>query len=339
MLSGNQLGLSFILNDPNEQLNGGCQSADIETLLQLCYLYFTDVSLDDEAFQGLKTGIMSQLAQAANNPKKVYSDSIGSTIYQGNPLYRNIRPEEVDNLDGERVLQLYRQRVANAGDFTFSLVGAFTVDDVRPLIRKYLASLPDNGKREAYGSGYRPAMATGMVDNFFELPMRNPKSSIYVTIMGDKKYSFDDEFMMDIVGESVGTALLTFLRHEKHGTYDVAADGSLSIYHNRWMINYEFETSLADRDSMLVWADYAVNAVFYSGVSEDLFMAMKQRIAREHESALQTNAYWLRALQHKALGIDIIGGFDHIYAALTQESLNNYIQSLRPHTRLRIVMN
>ena len=339
MLSGNQLGLSFILNDPNEQLNGGCQSADIETLLQLCYLYFTDVSLDDEAFQGLKTGIMSQLAQAANNPKKVYSDSIGSTIYQGNPLYRNIRPEEVDNLDGERVLQLYRQRVANAGDFTFSLVGAFTVDEVRPLIRKYLASLPDNGKREAYGSGYRPAMATGMVDNFFELPMRNPKSSIYVTIMGDKKYSFDDEFMMDIVGESVGTALLTFLRHEKHGTYDVAADGSLSIYHNRWMINYEFETSLADRDSMLVWADYAVNAVFYSGVSEDLFMAMKQRIAREHESALQTNAYWLRALQHKALGIDIIGGFDHIYAALTQESLNNYIQSLRPHTRLRIVMN
>lgn len=339
MLSGNQLGLSFILNDPNEQLNGGCQSADIETLLQLCYLYFTDVSLDDEAFQGLKTGIMSQLAQAANNPKKVYSDSIGSTIYQGNPLYRNIRPEEVDNLDGERVLQLYRQRVANAGDFTFSLVGAFTVDEVRPLIRKYLASLPDNGKREAYGSGYRPAMATGMVDNFFELPMRNPKSSIYVTIMGDKKYSFDDEFMMDIVGESVGTALLTFLRHEKHGTYDVAADGSLSIYHNRWMINYEFETSVADRDSMLVWADYAVNAVFYSGVSEDLFMAMKQRIAREHESALQTNAYWLRALQHKALGIDIIGGFDHIYAALTQESLNNYIQSLRPHTRLRIVMN
>ena len=105
------------------------------------------------------------------------------------------------------------------------------------------------------------------------------------------------------------------------------------------MINYEFETSLADRDSMLVWADYAVNAVFYSGVSEDLFMAMKQRIAREHESALQTNAYWLRALQHKALGIDIIGGFDHIYAALTQESLHNYLQSLRPHTRLRIVMN
>ena len=339
MMSGRQLGLSFILNDPNEQLSGGCQSADLETLLQLCYLYFTDVSLDEEAFNSLKTRIRSQLSQRLNNPKMIYSDSIGSTIYQGNAMYRNIRPEEVDKLDGERVLELYRSRVANAGDYTFSIVGAFSVDEVRPLIRKYLASLPDNGKRETYGSGYRPIMATGEVDNFFEVPMRQPKSSIYVSIMGDKKYSYDDEFMMDLVGESVGTALLTFLRHEKHGIYDVAADGTLSIYHNRWMINYEFETSIADRDSMLVYADFAVNAIFYSGVSADLFNKMKERIGREHESALQTNAYWLRALQHRALGIDIIGGFDNIYSTLTEERLNNYIATLRPHTRLRIVMN
>ena len=141
MMSGRQLGLSFILNDANEQLSGGCQSADLETLLQLCYLYFTDVSLDEEAFQGVKTRIRSQLSQAAYNPKMVYSDSIGSTIYQGNPMYRNIRPEEVDLLDGNRVLQLYRQRVASAGDFSFSIVGAFDIDEVRPLIRRYLASL------------------------------------------------------------------------------------------------------------------------------------------------------------------------------------------------------
>ena len=338
MMSGRQLGISFILNDANEQLSGGCQSADLETLLQLCYLYFTDVSIDEDAFIGLKTRIRNQLSQASYNPKMIYSDSIGSTIYKGNPMYRNISPDEVNRLDGERILQLYRQRVANAGDYTFSIVGAFSVDEVRPLIRKYLASLPDNGVRETHNS-YHPAMATGEVDNFFDVPMRNPKTSIYVTIMGDKQYSFDDEFMMGLVGESVGTALLTFLRHEKHGTYDVAADGSLSIYHNRWMINYEFETSTADRDSMLLYADYVVNAIFQYGVSEDLFNKMKERIGQEHESAMQTNSYWMRALQMRALGVDVIGGFDHIFPTLTEERLNKYIEAMRPHTRLRIVMN
>ena len=339
MLSGRQLGISFILNDANEQLSGGCQSADLETLLQLCYLYFTDVSIDEEAFQSLKTRIRSQSSQSIYNPKMIYGDSIGSTLYRGNPMYRSIRPEDVDRLDGQRVLELYRQRIVNAGDYTFSIVGAFTVDEIRPLIQKYLASLPDNGMRETYGNGYLPEMATGEVDNFFEVPMRNPKSSIYVSIMGDRQYSYDDEFMMDLVGEAVGTALLTFLRHEKHMTYDVASDGLLSIYHNRWMINYEFETSTADKDSTLVYADFAVNAILYSGVSEDLFNKMKERVSREHESALETNAYWMRALQHRAMGVDIIGGFDRIYSTLTEERLNNYIASLWPHTRVRIVMN
>ena len=338
LLSGRQLGLSFILNDANEQMSGGCQSDDLETLLQLCYLYFTDVTLDEDAFQSIKTRARSQLSQASYNPKMIYSDSIGSTIYCGNPMYRTIPPEQIDLLDGERVLQLYRQRVANAGDYTFSIVGSFSVDEIRPLIKRYLASLPDNGKREDYG-GYHPTMATGMIDNFFQVPMRNPKSSIYVSIMGEKPYSFDDDFMIDLVGESVGTALLTFLRHEKRGTYDVAADGSHSLYNNRWMINYEFETSVEDRDSMLVYADYAVNAVLYSGVSEDLFNKIKERVGHEHEVALQTNSYWMNALQHRALGIDIINGYDHIYPTLTCEKLNNYIESLRPDTRLRIVMN
>ena len=180
---------------------------------------------------------------------------------------------------------------------------------------------------------------SNIFDYGFHIIMQNPKSSIYVSLMGDKVYSYDDEFMMDLVGESVGTALLTFLRHEKHGTYDVACDGTLSIYHNRWMINYEFETSTADRDSMLTYAEYAVNAIMYSGVSEDLFVKMKERISHQHDVAMQTNAFWLRALQMRALGIDVISGFDNLFPTLTQELLNNYIEALRPHTRLRIVMN
>ena len=105
------------------------------------------------------------------------------------------------------------------------------------------------------------------------------------------------------------------------------------------MINYEFETSTADRDSMLTYADYAVNAIMYSGVSEDLFVKMKERISHQHDVAMQTNAFWLRALQMRALGIDVIAGFDNLFPTLTQELLNNYIEALRPHTRLRIVMN
>jgi len=119
LLSGRQLGLVFSIGDPAEQLSGGCVSADIETLLQLCYLYFTDVSIDPQAFQALKGRIRSQVTQASGNPRQIFSDSIGSTLYCGNPMYRSLSASDVDSLDAERCLQLYRQRVANAGDFSF----------------------------------------------------------------------------------------------------------------------------------------------------------------------------------------------------------------------------
>ena len=87
------------------------------------------------------------------------------------------------------------------------------------------------------------------------------------------------------------------------------------------------------------YADYAVGAIFNSGVSDDLFNKMKERVSSQHESALQTNEYWMQALKQRALGIDIIGGYDALFPTLTVDLLNNYIAALRPHTRLRIVMN
>jgi len=338
LMSGKQLGLVFSLNDPTEQLSGGCVTADVETLMQLCYLYFTDVSVDKEALAVLKNRTRSQIEQAAYDPRMVFSDSIGSTLYCGNPMYRTVRVEDIDKLDGERVLQLYRQRMANIGDWSFSIVGSFTVEQMRPLIERYLASLPDNGHREIAGA-YKPMMATGMVDNEFKVAMRNPHTSVYVSMMGDRQYSFDDEFMMNLTGQAVGAALLSCLRQEKQGTYDVAADGTISLYHNRWMINYEFDTSVADRDSMISYADYAAHLIMHNGVSQELFDKIKEQARLEHETSMQTNAYWLRVLQQQALGIDIIGGWERLFPTLTQEKLNAYMRSLRPHTRLRVIMN
>lgn len=338
MLAGKQLSLSFQLNDPTEQLSGGCAPQDLETLLQIGYLYFTDVSIDDNTFAAFKDRLLSHVSQRANDPRTVYADSIASTIYCGNPMYRSLSRSDVEHIDPQRVLQLYRQRVADAGDFTFSMVGAFTIDQVRPLIERYIASLPDRGHREQQG-GYVPPINHGYVDNMFRVPMRNPKTSVYVSLMGDCPYSFENEFLIDIAGDAIGAALLSYLRQEKNGIYDIASEATLSIHHNRWMINYEFETAPDNRDSMLVAADYATQVILEQGISKELYEKMKEQIRLKHESSLHTNGYWMFALQQRIVGIDIIAGFEQFYPTLTQERINNFLHQLKPHTRLRIVMN
>ena len=49
-----------------------------------------------------------------------------SNHYTAQPL----TPERVDALDREKMIAFYRERFANAADFTFFMVGAFKVDEV-----------------------------------------------------------------------------------------------------------------------------------------------------------------------------------------------------------------
>ena len=41
----------------------------------------------------------------------------------------------------------YRDRFGNAADFTFFIVGAFSVDEVTPYLERWVASLPSTGKK------------------------------------------------------------------------------------------------------------------------------------------------------------------------------------------------
>src|SRR3712207_7796578 len=54
-----------------------------------------------------------------------------STLFPYTTLFRS--PELVEALDLDRSLALYRDRFADAADFTFLIVGTFRPDSLRPL--------------------------------------------------------------------------------------------------------------------------------------------------------------------------------------------------------------
>lgn len=337
MLAGHQLGLSFSLNDPTQQFSGGCMAKDLEQLLQINYLYFTDIRKNEKTFTSFKSKLRSRLMQQAHNPKAVLGDSIGSTLYMGNPMYRNISADDVDNINIDRVMALYRQLVSNAANYTFSLVGDIDLEVARRLVETYIASLPGD-PRNLLRSDYVAPLATASTDNRFSTPMRTPHSTVYVTLTGAMPYTFEDELRIDLVGSAVGAALMSYLRQEKHGVYDVACDGALSLYHNRWMLNYEFETDTASRDEMIACADYAVKEVFRYGISETLFSKIKAQALSQYQQSVKTNNYWITVLQQRTLGIDV-SRFEEILGSITLETFNSYLQSLHPTTQLRIIQN
>ena len=56
----------------------------------------------------------------------------------------------MDQLNLDKSVAFYKDRFADAGDFTFVFVGSFDVASMKPLVERYLGSPPSTGRKESW---------------------------------------------------------------------------------------------------------------------------------------------------------------------------------------------
>src|SRR5690606_23951693 len=56
--------------------------------------------------------------------------------------------DQVDQVDAQMAYAIYKQRFADASDFTVTIVGSFTEEELMPLVLQYLGGLPATGRQE-----------------------------------------------------------------------------------------------------------------------------------------------------------------------------------------------
>ena len=139
------------VSELNEGIGGSAAPKDLETAFQLLYSYFTQPRKDADVVQGFLSNQRSALQNRINTPtpQQVFQDTVTVTLGNNNPRRQPLKPEDLDKIDLDRALQIYQERFANAGDFTFFFVGNFKEDELRPLVEKYLGGLPATAETEA----------------------------------------------------------------------------------------------------------------------------------------------------------------------------------------------
>lgn len=336
-LAGKMVGINFELNDPSEEISGSSSKKDLETLFQLNYLYFTDVRKDEQAFQALKSRMKSDLSLRKNSPRAIFIDSIKSTTYSHNPLYTSLTEGEVDQVSYDAALAILKERTANAGDYTFSFVGSFNIDSIKPYIVKYIASLPDNGKREKIS--YNVGVTSGLFNNHFERQMENPKTSCYTVISGKLPYSTKNRMLLNMLNGVMRINYTNTIREEEGGTYGVSTSTSLNKYNDQWSFSYNFDTN---REVYKKLNDRALSE-FYNmllkGADESTFNKVKEATIKQYEINLRNNGYWMSVLTNKAIGIDSYTGYEDMLKAVTLADFNKFIKTLyNKDNNLSVVM-
>lgn len=339
-LAGIQASVHTSVSDRLEGLNGNCVKKDFETMLQLTYLSFTSPHRDDEAYQSAVERMRNAIKNQDLNPQTALSDSVISIHFKNNVRAVRTHLEDLDKLSYDRILEIYKERFANAGDFEFFLVGDVNADSVAPLLAKYLGALPVKGKKEKYKM-IDKRLTKGEYTCIFDKEQDTPNAIALFTYHAPLKDNLRNDILVDMLQQSMSMLYTETVREDEGGAYGVPVRCDLQDYPEpiaRAVIQLPTSPDKLERMTQVVYD--GVDKLCTDGPSEDFLQKIKEYMVRSHAENLKDNSYWLNAMYLKArYGQDYVTGYDDIVQSVSVSDIRNLAQKIfRSGNRLVVGM-
>ena len=319
---------SATVNTYSEGLSGSCSPKDLETMLQLTYLRFTAPRMDQEAFTSFITRNKAALANQEADPMTAFSDSINVALYNRHPRALSMKADMLDKIDYNKVMELYKNRFADASDFTFILVGNVDAKTATPLIEQYLGALPAIKRNEKFRDTGM-AIRKGHFENNFVKELETPKATVLMVYSGDCKYDLKNNLQMSMLGQLLNMVYLRTVREDAGGTYGVSCSGSLSKYPTeKGAFQVYFDTDPNRREEMVKLINEGIQEFIEKGpVSEDL-SKVKEYMLKTYKQNQKENGYWMGILNtYYWENLDMNTGYEETVNAISSDDLKAFAKT------------
>jgi len=296
MLKGKGTSLSPTIGMYSEGMNGSTKPKETETLLQLIHLYFTAPRKDNEAFESFKTKQKQLYANLTANPQFYFSGEFAKLLSKNHPRAAGLpKSEDFDKIKLDKSFQIYKDRFANASDFTFLFVGAIDEETIKPLLEKYIASLPALPKKETFRDlGIRPPV--GKVDKVINKGS-DPKSLVMMVFNTANPYNSKDAFALTSFADVMNIKLIEQLREEKGGVYGVSASGNMNrVPYQSSSFYITFPCAPDNVDTLTKAALDEMKKIIKSGVTAEDLEKIKEQQRRKLEVEMKQNQFWMSSL-------------------------------------------
>ncbi len=340
-LAGKKVKLSYNIGNTVNSLKGNSTVKDLEKLMELVYMSFTDIQPDQEAFKAQLDAYIGILKEQEKSPNFIFSSRLSKARACGNPLYNQMPSVEMlENVNYPASLEIVKNSMKNAADYTFIFTGNVTAESLKPLLEKYIASLPSTGKAIVPPVVTPIPSITGIVDDKFEIPMETPSTQVYTTFDDNNlKYSIENSVKVEAIGDILDIIYTETLREEEGGTYSPQAFANFNPWTNYWSINYWFQTNSDIQEKLIKRANDEFTSLLNDGTDAVKFNKVKEAMVKQYEINIRTNKYWDQNLQNYELGIDEITNHKAAIDDMTLEGLNGFMKNLyNGKNRLNFVM-
>lgn len=291
-LTGKIANVNPFIGRTHEGFNGSCSPADAETMFQLIYLRFTNPRFDSTAFVSLKAKMKAMLENLRNEPRAVFDDTLTCTLNNYNFRTRPLTIDMLDQINLETAAKKFKERINDAGDFTYIFVGNIDIEKMKPLILQYIGGLPGKNLNEKW-IDRKYTNPVGIVEKEVRKGIE-PKSTVSVIFTGDFTWSRTEEYYLESLMDALNIRLREVIREDKGGTYGVGIRSNINKFPTpRYQLTLGFGCN-PDRAEELTKAAFMVlDSMKQFGPSNEILLKVKETQRRTREVNLKRNGFWL----------------------------------------------
>ena len=327
-LAGKIAGASLSLGTQRTVVNGSSTPTDVETMMQLVYLYMTgSIKKDQQSFDQLMKTTELTLKNRLLNPESVFADSLSATLANHNPRFKSMDVSDLKNVGYDRILQMAKERTQNAAAFTFTIIGNYDEAKIRPLIEQYIASLPSQKeivKGKDVTTDYK-----GKVVNNFKHKAETPKAMAVMHWYSKQvPYTLENVIRSEVAGQVLQMVYLKEIREEASAAYTVMAQAGIG------RDDFGTEASILAYCPMKPEKADVAQTIMRRAVTDmaagkcdaDMLAKVKEYMLKEHADQLKTNGYWAGQIKTwRQWGLDMHTDYEKTVQATTAGQVCQFV--------------
>ena len=329
VLAGKKASVNPFIGNITEGMNGNCSARDLETMMQLTYLYFTSPRSDDDAFQSYITRTKSMVANIESDPNTTFRDKLMEALYDNHPLVKRMKAEDYDKVDYAKAMKLYADRFKDANNFVFTFVGNIDPETFEPMVEQYLGALKTKKNDETWTTNV-PLFTDKDVINHYTKGMENPIVTCYTVYNGDMAFSRKNQLTLQVLSDIMDIVYTEKIREDEGGTYGVGVSENLSYRPKEsFMFLIGFQTNKDMYEKLMGIAKAELQNVADNGPREQDLKKVKEFLVKKHAEDLESNRYWMNSIQTQdQFGYNPMENYNDIINGVTSEDVANMAKAV-----------
>ena len=336
MLAGKNLSVTPYIGNRAHGVSGSSTPKDLETALQIVYLYFADPRFDEAEYETGIQQIKAILPNIANNPAFILQNEMNKILYGNSPRVIELNEQTLANADLATIERVYRELFKDAAGARLTITGNVNPEEIKPLVEKYIGSIAKGKKADKVNLDNFVDFAKGQIDEVVRIPMETPKSTVLQLYSAYMPVDTKTEVALSVANYVLDMIYTKTIREEEGGTYGVGtAMVGQRLPIERVLIQVQFDTNPEMAERLAELAKKGLKELAENGPELEKFNMAIENFKKNLPESRISNSHWSGNINsYYNHGIDYDAEYEAAVNSITPADVKAVLQAVLAQNNL-----